>query len=77
MDWKRILIGKWSWKRPFISLASIYLFYTPMATPRIWRIHSFSMTNSMRAGWACSLTIIPATEFPQALLARSPLNERL
>jgi alpha-beta hydrolase superfamily lysophospholipase len=25
MDWKRILIGKWSWKRPFISLASIYL----------------------------------------------------
>ena len=26
MDWKRILIGKWSWKRPFISLASIYLF---------------------------------------------------
>lgn len=24
MDWKRILIGKWSWKRPFISLASIY-----------------------------------------------------
>ncbi len=25
MDWKRILIGRWSWKRPFISLASIYL----------------------------------------------------
>ncbi len=25
MDWKRILIGKWSWKRPFISLASIYV----------------------------------------------------
>lgn len=25
MDWKRILIGKWSWKRPFISLGSIYL----------------------------------------------------
>lgn len=25
MDWKRILIGTWSWKRPFISLASIYL----------------------------------------------------
>lgn len=25
MNWKRILIGKWSWKRPFISLASIYL----------------------------------------------------
>ena len=25
MDWKRILIGKWSWKRPFISLAWIYL----------------------------------------------------
>lgn len=24
MDWKRILIGKWNWKRPFISLASIY-----------------------------------------------------
>jgi alpha-beta hydrolase superfamily lysophospholipase len=25
MDWKRILIGKWSWKRPFQSLLSIYL----------------------------------------------------
>lgn len=25
MDWKRILIGRWSWKRPFISLASIYI----------------------------------------------------
>jgi alpha-beta hydrolase superfamily lysophospholipase len=25
MNWKRILIGKWSWKRPFISIASIYL----------------------------------------------------
>lgn len=25
MKWKQILIGKWSWKRPFISLASIYL----------------------------------------------------
>lgn len=25
MDWKRILIGRWNWKRPFISLASIYI----------------------------------------------------
>lgn len=25
MKWKQILIGKWSWKRPFISLASVYL----------------------------------------------------
>lgn len=25
MDWKRMLIGKWSWKRPFISLGSIYV----------------------------------------------------
>lgn len=25
MNWKRLLIGKWSWKRPFISLASIYV----------------------------------------------------
>ncbi|MGJ8641967.1 MAG: alpha/beta hydrolase [Luteolibacter sp.] len=25
MNWKRILIGKWSWKRPFVSLGSIYL----------------------------------------------------
>lgn len=25
MDWKRILIGKWSWKRPFQSLVSVYL----------------------------------------------------
>jgi abhydrolase domain-containing protein 17 len=25
MDWKRLLIGKWSWKRPFISLGSVYL----------------------------------------------------
>ena len=25
MDWKRILLGKWSWKRPIISLASIYI----------------------------------------------------
>ncbi len=25
MNWKKILIGKWSWKRPFISLACIYL----------------------------------------------------
>jgi hypothetical protein len=24
MNWKKILIGKWSWKRPFISLGSIY-----------------------------------------------------
>ena len=24
MNWKKLLIGKWSWKRPFISLASIY-----------------------------------------------------
>ena len=25
VDWKRILIGRWSWKRPFISLLWIYL----------------------------------------------------
>lgn len=25
MDWKRILVGKWTWKRPFISLLWIYL----------------------------------------------------
>jgi len=25
MNWKRILLGRWSWKRPIISLASIYL----------------------------------------------------
>lgn len=25
MNWKRLLIGKWSWKRPFISLGSIYV----------------------------------------------------
>lgn len=25
MDWQRILIGKWSWKRPFISLAWVYV----------------------------------------------------
>lgn len=25
MNWKRLLIGKWSWKRPFVSLASVYL----------------------------------------------------
>lgn len=25
MNWKRLLIGKWSWKRPFLSLASVYL----------------------------------------------------
>lgn len=25
MNWKRILIGKWSWKRPFYSIISIYL----------------------------------------------------
>ena len=25
MDWKRILIGRWSWKRPFYSLIGIYL----------------------------------------------------
>lgn len=25
MDWKRILVGKWSWKRPFQSLFTIYL----------------------------------------------------
>jgi abhydrolase domain-containing protein 17 len=25
VNWKQILIGTWSWKRPFISLASVYL----------------------------------------------------
>ena len=25
MNWRKILIGTWSWKRPFYSLASIYL----------------------------------------------------
>lgn len=25
MNWRRILIGRWSWKRPFISIAVIYL----------------------------------------------------
>ncbi len=25
MNWKRILIGSWNWKRPFISLGSIYV----------------------------------------------------
>ena len=25
MNWKRILIGTWSWKRPFISLGAIYV----------------------------------------------------
>ncbi|MES2981903.1 MAG: alpha/beta hydrolase [Verrucomicrobiota bacterium] len=25
VNWKRILIGTWSWKRPFISLGSIYV----------------------------------------------------
>jgi len=24
MKWKQILIGTWSWKRPFISLATVY-----------------------------------------------------
>lgn len=31
MDWKRILIGKWSWKRPFQSLLSIYLILAVVA----------------------------------------------
>ena len=31
MDWKRILIGKWSWKRPFYSLISIYLMLVVVA----------------------------------------------
>jgi pimeloyl-ACP methyl ester carboxylesterase len=26
MNWKQILIGKWSWKRPLYSLGSIYIF---------------------------------------------------
>lgn len=25
MNWKRLLIGKWNWKRPFMSLGSIYI----------------------------------------------------
>ena len=25
MNWKRVLIGEWNWKRPFKSLAWIYL----------------------------------------------------
>lgn len=25
VDWKRIVVGKWTWKRPFISLSWIYL----------------------------------------------------
>ena len=25
MDWKRVLIGEWSWMRPFKSLAAVYL----------------------------------------------------
>ena len=25
MDWKRILIGKWSWRRPFQSLLAVYV----------------------------------------------------
>lgn len=25
VNWKRVLIGKWSWKRPFISLLWIYV----------------------------------------------------
>lgn len=31
MDWKRILIGKWSWKRPIYSLISIYLIFVVIA----------------------------------------------
>lgn len=31
MKWKQILIGKWSWKRPFISLASVYLMLAMIA----------------------------------------------
>ena len=31
MDWKRLLIGKWSWKRPFQSLVSIYLIFLVIA----------------------------------------------
>lgn len=31
MDWKRVLIGKWSWKRPIQSLLSIYLIFLIVA----------------------------------------------
>lgn len=31
MDWKRLLLGKWSWKRPFQSLFSIYLMLAVIA----------------------------------------------
>ena len=31
MDWKRFVIGKWSWKRPFYSLASIYVLLAVIA----------------------------------------------
>ena len=31
MNWKKLLIGKWSWKRPIYSLASIYLIFVIIA----------------------------------------------
>ena len=31
MNWKRILIGRWSWKRPIYSLVSIYLLLVVVA----------------------------------------------
>lgn len=38
VNWKRLLIGKWSWKRPFVSLGSIYLLLALAAVSCVDRI---------------------------------------
>lgn len=55
VDWKRLLVGKWSWKRPLYSLAFIYLtlallawfvadhlIFQPPGTPYADNRHGFS-----------------------------------
>lgn len=62
MNWKRILIGTWSWKRPFISLSSIYVLlcifalscadrviFQPPTPSYTESIQGFTMINSKTA----------------------------
>ena len=49
MNWKHLLIGKWSWKRPFISLGIIYLLLALIAVSCADRILFVPPASSYKA----------------------------
>jgi alpha-beta hydrolase superfamily lysophospholipase len=68
MNWKRILIGKWSWKRPFISLAFIYILLCIVAVSCADRIIFQPQASSYSENIQGFTTIAPKSAQPVAAI---------